>query len=245
MSKLPVTAAHALAAFKHYLGIGEHPPGSNRNGITKWFGMVGPWCAMTISKVLDDCGVLKAVLGRAMAYTVDIYLRGKAQGWLVSTGKHYEPGDIVLYNFGDPHYGGRPLGIHHVGMVVADIGGGRFVSYEGNTGNDARRRVRSKSGVAAVVRPPWAKPAKAKPKPKKRPLLQLGSKGDAVEKVQRYIIRKSYSCGDAGADGVFGRRTQAAVRRYQTKRLPRSIRGVAQWDGIVGPRTWALIDAGK
>lgn len=256
MSNLTVTGV--LAAFARYVGIGEHPPGSNKNAITAWYGLVGAWCAMCLSKVLADVGLLKEVLGHAMSYTVDIYDRGKAQGWLVDPRGKYQPLDIILFHFGDPHWGGRPLGIHHVGMCITDLGGGQFASYEGNTGDDCRKRVRAKSNVAAVVRPPWAKwmaatpapttpqaPAKPKPAKKHTSLLKRGSKGDDVRFLQRYLIAKGYSCGKWGADGVFGDATAAAVRRYQQKRLPRTIKGANQWDGIVGPNTWRLIDAGK
>lgn len=95
--------------------------------------------------------------------------------------------------------------------------------------------------------------AKPKPKPhvevepkhKAHPLLQRGSKGPEVEELQHFLIGKGISCGRWGADGDFGEGTEAAVRRYQMKRLPRIIRGVHQWDGIVGPNTWAAIDANK
>lgn len=181
MPDLNVTAAQALKAWDKYIGIGEHPPGSNRNAITAWYGYVGAWCAMALSKVLSDVGVLKAVLGHAMAYTVDVYNRGKAMGWLVSRTGKYEPGDIILFNFGDWHWGGRTLGIHHVGMAVVDLGGDMFACKEGNTGDDCKKRIRNKSNVAAVVRPPWAK---STPKPKAPPITSAGK--DAMYRFIRH-----------------------------------------------------------
>ena len=113
----------------------------------------------------------------------------------------------------------------------------------------------SKLTVDGIVGPNTWKALKAAPKPlstgrpfTSRRLLKLANpmmKGADVKGVQGYLIRKGYSCGRSGADGVYGPATADAVRRYQTKRLPRYIRGANQWDGIVGPRTWALIDAGK
>ncbi len=73
-------------------------------------------------------------------------------------------------------------------------------------------------------------------------LLQIGSTGDDVKRVQRSIVRDGYrsaanDLGLSGAedvDGVFGPRTDTAVRRFQLTR------GLTV-DGIVGPLTWAAL----
>lgn len=61
-----------------------------------------------------------------------------------------------------------------------------------------------------------------------RPTLRRGNSGELVRIVQA-------RCG-IDADGVFGPLTEAAVRRFQREHalVP---------DGIVGPRTWAALDA--
>ncbi|MDB5684869.1 MAG: N-acetylmuramoyl-L-alanine amidase protein [Sphingomonas bacterium] len=65
-----------------------------------------------------------------------------------------------------------------------------------------------------------------------RPTLRRGARGEAVKIVQARI--------GAAADGIFGAGTEAAVRAFQRiKGDP--VRDAA--DGIVGPRTWAWIDA--
>jgi peptidoglycan hydrolase-like protein with peptidoglycan-binding domain len=66
------------------------------------------------------------------------------------------------------------------------------------------------------------------------PVLEQGATGTAVSALQKGLT--SYSVQNAAAnpgpiDGVFGPRTEAAVRAYQ------SDRGVAV-DGVVGDRTW-------
>jgi len=63
---------------------------------------------------------------------------------------------------------------------------------------------------------------------KKRPTLRRGAKGDPVVALQKKL--------KLGADGVFGPRTEAAVREFQ-----RSVGAVP--DGIVGPKTWKALDA--
>jgi peptidoglycan hydrolase-like protein with peptidoglycan-binding domain len=66
------------------------------------------------------------------------------------------------------------------------------------------------------------------------PELARGSTGAEVEAVQRVlqVFSRDHSSAEPGpADGLFGPRTEAAVRAYQADR------GVAV-DGIVGDRTW-------
>ena len=71
-------------------------------------------------------------------------------------------------------------------------------------------------------------------------LLKMGSKGALVEELQTRLIDLNYSCGSAGADGVFGAGTYNAVVSFQR------INGLSP-DGIVGPKTWEVLrsDAAK
>ena len=43
--------------------------------------------------------------------------------------------------------------------------------------------------------------------------LTYGSRGDDVRKLQQALQSAGYDVGSTGADGVYGRNTQAAVRR--------------------------------
>ena len=70
--------------------------------------------------------------------------------------------------------------------------------------------------------------------PTPHPLLKLGSRGSAVRQLQGQLQQQGYSTD--GIDGVYGRRTQAAVRTLQRDR------GLAV-DGIAGPATWAALNA--
>ncbi|GLB28817.1 hypothetical protein LAD12857_07400 [Lacrimispora amygdalina] len=72
------------------------------------------------------------------------------------------------------------------------------------------------------------------PTPEK-PLLQLGSTGDAVIELQKKLILLGYSCGENGADGIFGDDTYRAVRQFQQNN------GLSV-DGKVGSNTWAKLD---
>ena len=65
-------------------------------------------------------------------------------------------------------------------------------------------------------------------------LLGIGSRGVRVEQLQRALNARGESLT---IDGAFGRATQAAVRRFQ-------IRNYLQADGLVGPRTLAVLGQG-
>lgn len=64
---------------------------------------------------------------------------------------------------------------------------------------------------------------------KSYPTLRLGSKGDDVKYLQ--VILNYYSSEQLKIDGIFGAKTETAVKKFQ-----KSHRLTA--DGIVGPKTW-------
>ena len=64
-----------------------------------------------------------------------------------------------------------------------------------------------------------------------KPMLRKGSKGTAVKELQEILLGLGYDLGPCGADGIFGRCTDAAVRKFQRDR------GLAV-DGIAGPKTY-------
>ena len=63
-------------------------------------------------------------------------------------------------------------------------------------------------------------------------LVKNGSKGEFVKLVQLMLNEKEYSCGSA--DGIFGTKTESAVRSYQ------KAKGLLV-DGIVGTNTYAKL----
>ena len=66
--------------------------------------------------------------------------------------------------------------------------------------------------------------------------LRRGSRGAEVKALQDALIAQGFSCGKWGADGDFGSATEKAVKVYQ------EARGLSA-DGIVGPVTWAALEA--
>jgi peptidoglycan hydrolase-like protein with peptidoglycan-binding domain len=65
-----------------------------------------------------------------------------------------------------------------------------------------------------------------------RSTLRRGNTGDKVKELQSILNALGYNCGEV--DGVFGAKTEAGVRAYQTAM------GL-QADGVVGPLTWAKL----
>ena len=59
-------------------------------------------------------------------------------------------------------------------------------------------------------------------------MLRVGSEGDEVKDLQKALLRKGINCG--AVDGIFGSKTQDAVKRFQERE------GLSA-DGIVGPKT--------
>lgn len=91
----------------------------------------------------------------------------------------------------------------------------------------------------------WAVPAciegEVKPMPTpepstQKPTLKKGSTGPYVVELQTDLIRLGYDVGKTGADGKFGSNTEKAVKSFQKDHK-------LKVDGIVGPDTWAALDA--
>ena len=64
------------------------------------------------------------------------------------------------------------------------------------------------------------------------PLLRRGDRNEYVRHWQMFLNLNGYACGDA--DGIFGPKTEAAVKKWQKDHGLKS-------DGIIGPKTWASL----
>ena len=79
-------------------------------------------------------------------------------------------------------------------------------------------------------------PVPPTPTPSDKPTLRLGSTGVYVVELQNDLIQLGYSVGSTGADGKFGKNTEAAVKAFQKDHPPLIV------DGIVGRLTWSALD---
>lgn len=63
-------------------------------------------------------------------------------------------------------------------------------------------------------------------------MVAYGSQGSAVKQLQSELNRRGYGLDE---DGIFGKKTRAAVRDYQKKN------GLRMVDGIAGDETWGSL----
>jgi lysophospholipase L1-like esterase len=47
--------------------------------------------------------------------------------------------------------------------------------------------------------------------------IKFGDKGRKVKLIQKFLIKYGYSVGDDGIDGIYGNKTQSAIKQFQTK----------------------------
>lgn len=150
------TTATVLRQARKYLGLEENPRNSNRTRIGVKFGWNGvPWCAEYVCVCLSDAGFKIQKTASAPYLCTSL----KAHGWKAVSKSKAKPGDVVFFN-----WPGTSSSIDHTGFVEARKADGRLITLEGNVtmpnGNGGvARKVRSLSLVAAVVRPPYQKPA--------------------------------------------------------------------------------------
>ena len=80
------------------------------------------------------------------------------------------------------------------------------------------------------------------PEPVTKPTIRKGDRGPYVLLCQEDLITLGYDVGKTGADGIFGKNTEAAVRNFQRDHDDPDGRAL-KIDGVVGPKTWGAIDA--
>lgn len=233
-------AQDAIAYMASKEGLGETPAGSNHNEITAWYGMDGPWCAMTVSRALcaagfttngDDVAVpgVRQTTAKGWAYVPyllnDFRDAGRADN-------DPRPGDLVVFD-----WEGDGL-VDHVGMVASVESDGSIWTYEGNRDDVLMRVHRSRSVVAAFCHPPYdgtpTAVAPAAPPPGVPPFpgfCSLGSTGIAVSQTQKRLADRGWN---VEVDGVFGSGTDKAIRAFQAEK------GL-EVDGAVGPATWEAL----
>lgn len=232
------TVQGALNFMRSHEGLGENPEGSNQNFITEWYGVVGPWCAMTVSRALVESGFTTD--GDTMS--IDGVATTTSKGWayvpyvrdnFANAGRFDQdprPGDLVIFEFdGDS----SP---DHIGMVESVEPDGSVWTYEGNHADRLEHLRRSRSVIAGFCHPPYADAA---PVPNSIAPIEagvpaflgycsLGSIGEPTRRAQQRLADRGWAIG---VDGEFGPATEAIVRTFQGQK------GL-QADGVVGPVTW-------
>lgn len=216
----------------------------SKQGIA-WCDVFVDWChymaARKDAKVAQDTICQTGPYGAGCVYSKRYY---EAQGRFYK--KDPKPGDQIFF--------GSSKSADHTGIVVG-VKNGRVYTVEGNT-SSAAGVIDNGGGVfeknyslnyAKIVgygRPKYAEDSKSEvTEPTKNNtgvckvelnILKNGAKGNQVKALQQLLIANGCSCGIWGADGNFGARTLAAVKKYQTKKK-------LTVDGMVGPATWGSL----
>jgi len=145
----------ALAWMTTKLGTKENPAGSNRiDWASEWYGLIGPWCAMAVTRAYVEAGSQSFRRTQRYAYVPYIVNDARAGANNLTLTNTPQPGDLVCYD-----WEGNGVA-DHVGLFESwiAVGSGTFKAVEGNTsvGNDSNggecmRRDRSRSLVQAFV----------------------------------------------------------------------------------------------
>lgn len=150
------TVSELLELARKQLGVRESPPGSNNVRYNTWFygrevsGPGYPWCVVLVQWVFDQAGVR---LPARTASCTALMLAAQSAGCWVTQG--YQPGDVVIYDWG----GDRVP--DHCGIVEA-VEGTYLSAIEGNTsaannadGGAVERMARKFSQIVGAVRPAY------------------------------------------------------------------------------------------
>lgn len=228
-----MTVSKLISTARKYIGVKESPPNSNKCIFTQMYGVITAWCVIFVWYLFAECGASKLLYDGKKVASCSV-LMGWAKSNKLWITKGYKPGDLLLYDWnGD----GKP---EHIGICTA-VSGSTLIAIEGNTaiGNDSNggqvmERTRKLSQVLGAVRPRYetgsgATATKTEDNDVKIPVIKKGSKGAMVKATQILLNGYGYNCG--AADGDFGTKTDAAVKKYQTaKKLT--------VDGEVGEKTF-------
>ena len=223
----------------------------------RWIGKVVFDCANLIRWAAKKAGFPNVHSGSNLIFGCDVRATGKLKSGKRTDGQPLLPGTLV--------FTGEKTGEHgHVGayagngIVIEDVGTQTGVTTSKITASKWTYWGELKCmdfDVAEGETVPPANPAENAPSapadnsgnnspslPPDAPNdpvfieIRKGDRGDRVKELPFLLIRKGYSCGSTGADGIFGNNTEKAVKAFQTDS------GRAA-NGIVDAATWAALIA--
>ena len=216
------------------IGVKEAPANSNNVKYNTAYygrqvsGSAYPWCCAFIWWLLTTSGI--SVPKTALCTSLAQWFKSQGQ-WFTTP----QIGDIVFFKFGTNN-----RWTNHVGIVTG-IRGNEIETIEGNTsinsddnGGAVMARRRS-SHIVGYGRPKYTEVHSIPAESSNLPTLKRGSRGAHVKAWQTYLQTLGISVGKSGADGIYGRDTENAVRTYQS-RMHLPVTGVIDGDdwGSVG-----------
>ena len=219
----------------------------------------GAWCAMMVSTaVYKGCG---ESISKARAAMLGLWpYTACNQLWDAADDNHRFYGDYQRFNLGKgdrTRYIPKPGDViiftddghtrTHTGMVY-EVNDKYAYTYEGNSGNKARKRSYSLDssyifGYVKLNLPEGESTNKLIEQYGKQFTVSVhelskGCAGPEVERWQALLVGLKIT-DDSGAliaiDGDFGKRTKEATIRFQKRLFPDD---KSMWDGVVGAKSW-------
>lgn len=243
------TRSQVTSQARALIGMGENPPGSNRNKITSTYGLVGPWCAMTTWYVWHLLGVdLRALYTTGWALCTSGANAAKTRGDWVAGLSGAQPGDLVYFKVpgGDPGY------VNHTGIYVSSDAN-TCVTIDGNWDNKLQQVSHPRSIVVGHINmsrhvtapkpaPPKPKPAAKAPAYPGRSAFGPGKHGDYITAMGKQLVKKGY--GHHYKVGPGPTWTEADRLNVQSFQLAQGWHGTEKGgdaDGYPGPVTWSRL----
>lgn len=201
------------------------------------------WCACTWSAAAIGVGYTD-IIPLEISCSKLIELAQQMGIWQEADDYIPAPGDGVIYDWQDKSGKADNKGDpDHIGMVE-DVKDGIITVIEGNYSSSVKCRPLEVNGkyIRGFICPKYDTETTKTTKTTKTKgdytmemrNLKKGCTGEDVRALQILLMGRGYSCGIAGADGVFGSDTDSAVRAYQrTKGL--------EVDGIAGKITMSSL----
>jgi len=219
------------------VGKNSYTQGGNR---IYFFGKPDNEPGNTVQKGYSDCSsavraAIRAVTGVDIGSNTSAQINNRnSKGMVVHETEGYYPdesrllpGDCLYFKGNTSH----PLDVGHVEMY---IGNGKICGHGSGTGPKIRNMRDYCASRATGARRYFMAVRWIGGEEETVRILAYGSYGEDVKILQQNLIGLGYDLGIHGADGDFGRDTQAAVKSFQTNN------GLAA-DGIVGGATQAKI----
>ena len=231
----------------------------------RWVGHIVFDCANLLRWAAKKCGYDTVHAGSNLIYDCDLKTRGALKNGQRTDGKPLLPGSPVFTGTAAKHphvgvYVGNGQVIEAAGTLTGVVVSGiadktskgadkwtYFGEFKGVNldvpegeivlpAESAENAPSGSSNDSGNDSPSQPTPAPNDPDNGEKPVLKKGDRGEWVTVAQTKLINKGYSCGSTGADGIFGKNTEAAVKQFQ-------IDSGLLADGVVNAPTWAALDA--
>lgn len=178
------------------------------------------WCATFVSAVSIKCNATN-IIPTECGCEPQINLFKNMGCWQEDESVTPQPGWIIFYDWQDNGVGDNKGYSDHVG-IVEKVENGKITIIEGNYSDMVKRTyyavnakfIRGYGVPKYDAETATSTPAPA-PAPAPRTYLMKGDTGNEVKEMQSDLIYIGYSCGSDGADGKFGDKTDAALRKFQ------------------------------